>query len=896
MEGAQQFAARRRADLATDPKTASKWVPAVAGQEGILHTVSSELVDLFQELDRRLKSKKMGEDDAAKMLPVAVSELIRAFGRAAGASHLAAEANPLLADARRQKALLPLSLIDDQVRDAQVAVAAQGDTDEAGADDNVKSLSKTMTDTADLRLRITRGDTVTAKEASQVHSDSAELATRARVTTLASTVRTLKTEADAAGVSSGTNPDGSWSVQKICDLILHLAKDPAKAHTQHDSANELFGGWLPRLDDAKRVSAEQNEQDPYGRMQAAVAYVNREMDSMAKQLGGLKEFIEWANKQRQYAQLKHLLTSMALQIGLMIVTGEIAGAGLAAVRGIAMAGEIAEDVRGAGLLWKGAEVLAHAGMQTVASGAAGGEISGTAFAENALGMLLTSAAMKPFKSLLKGDEALERSVENELSKMGRLGKAVKTGAAITAEATIDLGAGVIGSGVAHSVTHGTEMGIASRDEWMTQGFALAASAFVHSHSEGMHARLQEAAREFRHAKLPQAAEAIDVLSLEAQRLGARSTTNKHASPEEAGAMLSERHRLLVQEGAIYSQYGGRNGTVAEVNADLNATNAGLIEIPFQLARLSPVVDGLSYEGTGKEIANAFRGAADNNIELTRRQDEKGVWTVVAGDRTLTIKQVDFAANREHSGPESAGAEVGKAAAPREEPSPEKRKPAGKERLGAHSYASGSSLGLAPTPETIRQGTVRMEDHPDFQSKIEELQRRGYRFEYNPDPNEDPHVHVRQVLTREGKTVRFEKTVFGNRGMRFLDLEHELGHVDQLEGLKTPMPNDQVLENGRPYKGPEIPKVNKQRAAIIEYENRLQEFFRLRARRIDPSVLEEHANGVRAARDFYNERMAEEKTAGRKFRDESFPQMKALESRFENEEGWSYTDAHQERTL
>ena len=54
--------------------------------------------------------------------------------------------------------------------------------------------------------------------------------------------------------------------------------------------------------------------------------------------------------------------------------------------------------------------------------------------------------------------------------------------------------------------------------------------------------------------------------------------------------------------------------------------------------------------------------------------------------------------------------------------------------------------------------------------------------------------------------------------------------------------------------------------------------------------------MRAARDFYNERMGEEKTAGRKFRDESFPQMKALESRFENEEGWSYTDAHQERTL
>lgn len=182
----------------------------------------------------------------------------------------------------------------------------------------------------------------------------------------------------------------------------------------------------------------------------------------------------------------------------------------------------------------------------------------------------------------------------------------------------------------------------------------------------------------------------------------------------------------------------------------------------------------------------------------------------------------------------------------------------------------------------------MEEHPDFARRISELDQRGYKFEYEQNEAIDPHVHIRQVLTPQGDLVRFEKFLFAKRGMRFLDLEHELGHVDQLESLKQPMPNEQVLENGKPYKGRDIPKVNKQRAAIIEYENRLQEFFRLRDRGVDAKILEEHANGVRAAREDYNERMAIDRTAGRNFVAENFPRLRELDERFIREEGSAYT--------
>jgi hypothetical protein len=586
---------------------------------------------------------------ASEQLPVSVSELIRAFARAAGASHLAAEATPLLADARRQKALLPLSVLDDEVRSARDVVGSQADTEEKGADDNVTALPTVMTQAADMRLRMSRGEKVTSGAVSQANSDATELTTRARLTSLASTVRALKEKADSVGLSAQKGPGGSWSVAMLTTMVLDLIYEEEKPHSQFEGADKLHGGWLDRLEIAKKNGAKEKH-DPNAEMQAAVKYINGEMASMDAQLGTLKEFIKWSNKQIADQELKNLLQSIAWQMGLMIVTGEIAGAGLAAVRGVALAGEIAEDVRGASLLWRGAEVLTHAALQTAASGASGGEISGSAFAENALGMLLTSAAMKPFKSLLEGDAVLEQAVEKELSTLGKIGKVAKVGAKLGTEAAIDLSSGVIGAGVAHAIVHNTPMGIASRDEWMTQGLALTASAFVGAHTQQLHARIEVAAHDFRAAKMNEAADRLDAIAARAAKLQARASTastKKGVTPDEAGAMLIERHEILAQEHAIYQEAHASPGADKKNAAELSAPSADFIEVPLQLNHLSSVVDGLSYEGSGRDINKALKDVAAQGIEVNSARDDKGVWTITAADRKLTIKELDFKAGTDH---------------------------------------------------------------------------------------------------------------------------------------------------------------------------------------------------------------------------------------------------------
>lgn len=623
--GAKAFIGRCRDKLTINPKDASRFVPAVAAQESILHEVSSELVEIFRSLDQR----------KAKSIPPSVADVIRAYARAAGASHLAAEASTLIVEARQQKALLPLAILDDEVRSARDNIGDHGDMTEKGAEEQTAALPGVMTQAADMRLRVSRGEKVTGTEISQATADANELDTRARLTNLANTVRALQTAADSVGLATGKMPGGFWSVSLVTQMILDLIEKPEKSHAQYEGADKLHGGWLEHLNLAKTNGAKPGH-DPKTEMQTAVKYVNAELALMDGQLGGMKTFIKWCNEQREYQALKNLLTSMAWQIGLMIVTGEIAGAGLAAVRGIALAGEIAEDVRGASLLWRGAEVVVHAGLQTVANGATGGDISASAFAENALGMLLSSAAMKPFKALLEEDAALERNVEQQLSKLAKTGKFVKAGFKLGADVAVDLSGGVVGAGVAHAIVNNADTGITSRDAWMTQSLALTASAVVHAHTAPLHARLARAVESMRAAKMQELAAQLDALAARAETLETKSSPKRGITPDEAGAMLAERHQILVQEHALYEKAGASD--LAKKSAADAVAGGAPVEAQLQLAGISSVVDGIAYEGTGKQIEHALRNLGD---EVKASRDAKGVWTVTARDRSVTVKELDF---------------------------------------------------------------------------------------------------------------------------------------------------------------------------------------------------------------------------------------------------------------
>jgi hypothetical protein len=164
-------------------------------------------------------------------------------------------------------------------------------------------------------------------------------------------------------------------------------------------------------------------------------------------------------------------------------------------------------------------------------------------------------------------------------------------------------------------------------------------------------------------------------------------------------------------------------------------------------------------------------------------------------------------------------------------------------------ATGAERGLDPTPESIRQGSVRMEAHPEYAKLTAELESKGYSLRLTD--RERPHVVVKEVVTPTGELIRIEKVLVANPGMRFLDLEHELGHVAQLEQTKRPLVTDQVLENGKPYSGPNgSDRLTTAQDAVLEYHNRLVEYFRLKERGVAREILDKHRDGVRTQRQLY----------------------------------------------
>lgn len=158
--------------------------------------------------------------------------------------------------------------------------------------------------------------------------------------------------------------------------------------------------------------------------------------------------------------------------------------------------------------------------------------------------------------------------------------------------------------------------------------------------------------------------------------------------------------------------------------------------------------------------------------------------------------------------------------------------------------AGAKQGELPTAESIRQGTVRMEAHPDYESLIQTAKKVGFVIKYTTDA---PYVEITEVYDEEGNLIRIEKELYLQKGMRYIDLEHELGHIEQLLRFGEPViAMNRVIEyaNGRRVqsrnqKGLMAPW----QVAILEYHNRLNEFLRLYERGVSVSILREHFEGV-----------------------------------------------------
>ena len=157
--------------------------------------------------------------------------------------------------------------------------------------------------------------------------------------------------------------------------------------------------------------------------------------------------------------------------------------------------------------------------------------------------------------------------------------------------------------------------------------------------------------------------------------------------------------------------------------------------------------------------------------------------------------------------------------------------------------SGWKPGEPPTPETIRQGTVRMEEHPDYEAAIQKAKDAGFEIK----ATHEAAIKWTELYDLDHNLVRIEKLLLVAPGMRFIDLEHELGHIEQFTtrfGDNIPPLEKKIeLPNGYRRNVDVLAGImTSKQQVIVEYHNRLVEFLRLYERRVDLRVLRQHAYG------------------------------------------------------
>ncbi|HBE16715.1 MAG TPA: hypothetical protein DEG17_21680 [Cyanobacteria bacterium UBA11149] len=137
----------------------------------------------------------------------------------------------------------------------------------------------------------------------------------------------------------------------------------------------------------------------------------------------------------------------------------------------------------------------------------------------------------------------------------------------------------------------------------------------------------------------------------------------------------------------------------------------------------------------------------------------------------------------------------------------------------------------------------MEQHPQYEEIIRQVKVAGFDIKVG----DGAHVEVKEVVDADGHVIRVEKTLYVQENMRYLDLEHELGHIKQLARFGNSIPPTQRVidqENGSFKTYPNQQGVlTTWQNTITEYHNRLDEFLRLHERGASPELLKEHADGV-----------------------------------------------------
>ncbi len=172
--------------------------------------------------------------------------------------------------------------------------------------------------------------------------------------------------------------------------------------------------------------------------------------------------------------------------------------------------------------------------------------------------------------------------------------------------------------------------------------------------------------------------------------------------------------------------------------------------------------------------------------------------------------------------------------------------ASRQSRGDNAWETGIEPGLPATPETIAHGTCQMELHPGYSSLVDDARARGF-VVIN---DHKAHVANIRVIDPAGKVLEVRRELHVVPGMRYLDLEHELGHIHQLERFGNDPPATETLV--RRADGTETAAKNELRRGtfnkaennVVEYHNRLEEYVRLAERGAPDELLRREAEALK----------------------------------------------------
>ncbi len=184
--------------------------------------------------------------------------------------------------------------------------------------------------------------------------------------------------------------------------------------------------------------------------------------------------------------------------------------------------------------------------------------------------------------------------------------------------------------------------------------------------------------------------------------------------------------------------------------------------------------------------------------------------------------------------------------------------------------------------SVKVGTIRMREHPNFHTLENKINQQEFEIRETEliggKEVEVENVRIENIklIDANNQYLGAEKILYAKPNMRYLDLEHEVGHIEQLSKLANakltkPSSSGRDLYTGILYTGIIEIKNNGTRKQwkpskcnnqidimkdwqniILEYDNRLQEFLRLHERNATSELLREHSQRINLGVDYWKE--------------------------------------------